>query len=90
MSYRKASDVLPPSLLDAVQEYIDGAYLYIPRKADKRLAWGATTRTRENLRTRNREILAAHRAGCSVDELAEKYFLSTKAVYKILKTVQNG
>lgn len=90
MSYRKASEVLPPSLLDAVQEYIDGAYIYIPRKSDKRLPWGAHTRTRENLRARNREILAARRAGCPVGELAEKYFLSEKAIYKILKTVQNG
>ncbi len=90
MSYKKASDVLPRSLLSAVQRYIDGEYLYIPRKDDNKLAWGANTRTRETLRTRNREILAKRLAGCSVAELAERYFLSTKAIYKILNAGRNG
>lgn len=90
MSYKKASDVLPQSLLDAVQEYIDGTYLYIPRKADNRLSWGANTQTKEKNRARNREILAARLAGHPVDELAEKYCLSEKAIYKILKIARNS
>ena len=31
MGYKKANDVLPHDLLHAVQQYIDGEYLYIPR-----------------------------------------------------------
>ncbi len=90
MSYKKAEDVLPYSLLSAVQKYIDGEYIYIPRKKDNKLPWGANTETRETLQARNREILAQRLAGCSAAELAERYFLSTKAIYKILNAGKNG
>ncbi|GFK93787.1 hypothetical protein NNJEOMEG_01621 [Fundidesulfovibrio magnetotacticus] len=90
MSYKKASDVLPRSLLSAVQQYIDGECLYIPRKADGKLPWGTHTETREALRARNREIRARRLAGCSAVELARQYFLSTKAIYKILNADKNG
>ena len=35
MRYMKAADVLPPDLLAQVQAYIDGEYLYIPRRGDQ-------------------------------------------------------
>ena len=41
MRYMKAADVLPPDLLKQIQTYIDGEYLYIPRRAETRSAWGA-------------------------------------------------
>lgn len=90
MSYKKANDVLPHSLLSAVQQYIDGEYIYIPRKADNKLPWGANTQTRKTRQARNREILDKRLAGCSVAELAEQYFLSTKSIYKIINTGKNG
>jgi len=90
MSYKKASDVLPHSLLSAVQMYIDGECIYIPRREVNKLPWGANTETRETIQTRNREILAKHLAGCSAAELAEHYFLSTKTIYKILNAQKNG
>lgn len=40
MSYKKAIDILPRNILSAVQQYIDGEYIYIPRKEDKKQAWG--------------------------------------------------
>lgn len=90
MSYKKANDVLPHGLLSAVQQYIDGAYIYIPRREDNKLSWGANTETRKTLQARNREILAKRVAGCSVAELAEQYFLSTKSIYKIVNAAKNG
>ena len=54
MSYKKAIDVLPHNILRAVQQYIDGAYIYIPRKEDKKQRWGANTQTRESIQARNR------------------------------------
>ena len=77
MSYKKANEVLPHDLLHAVQQYIDGEYLYIPRRTENRLPWGATTETRNALRERNRNILA------------ERYCLSEKAIYKILNAGKN-
>ena len=90
MSYKKANDILPQALLLAVQQYIDGEYMYIPRKADSKLPWGANTDTREIVNARNKEILAKRLAGCSVGHLAEQYFLSEKAIYKILNVKKNG
>ncbi|MCD7985251.1 MAG: hypothetical protein LUG19_13545 [Desulfovibrio sp.] len=90
MGYKKANDVLPHSLLSAVQQYIDGAYIYIPRRADNKLPWGANTQTKKALQARNREILSRRLAGCSVAELAEEYFLSEKAIYKIINAARNG
>lgn len=90
MSYKKANDVLPHNLLHAIQQYIDGEYLYIPRKADNKLPWGTNTETKASLRARNREIIARRLAGCSVGDLAEQYFLSEKAIYKIVNASKNG
>ena len=90
MSYKKANDILPYSLLRAVQQYIDGEYIYIPRKEDNKQPWGANTEIKETLQARNREILGKRLAGCPVAELAEQYFLSPKAIYKILNAGKNG
>ncbi|MBI9096818.1 MAG: hypothetical protein JEY71_18385 [Sphaerochaeta sp.] len=90
MEPKKADDILPQALLLAVQQYIDGEYMYIPRKADSKLPWGANTDTREIVSARNKEIIAKRLAGCSVGGLAEQYFLSEKAIYKILNAKKNG
>ena len=82
MGYKKAKDVLPHDLLHAVQQYIDGEYLYIPRKTGNKLPWGTTTETKHTLRARNRDIVAGR--------LAERYCLSEKAIYKILSAGKNG
>ncbi len=89
MSYKKANDLLPHNLLLEVQKYIDGEYIYIPRKAENKLQWGTNTETRKNIRARNREIIARRLAGCSVGDLAEHYFLSEKAIYKIINASKN-
>ena len=41
MSYIKAGDVLPKELVDKIQDYIDGEYIYVPRKETNRKGWGA-------------------------------------------------
>lgn len=35
MSYIKAADVLPQEIIETIQGYIDGEYIYIPRKGNK-------------------------------------------------------
>jgi hypothetical protein len=32
VSYIKATDVLPQELLDLIQKYVEGEYIYIPKK----------------------------------------------------------
>ena len=50
MAYAKASEVLPRQLLEAIQHYVDGAYLYIPRRRENRKRWGEGKEARRILR----------------------------------------
>lgn len=84
MAYTKAQDVLPRHLLEAVQEYIDGQSLYIPRKEANRKAWGEARDSRTRLSIRNAAIYERYQSGIAVRDLANAYHLSIKAVYKIL------
>ena len=36
MCYQNGKKILPPPLLSAIQEYIDGEYIYIPRKTNNK------------------------------------------------------
>lgn len=84
MSYKKATHVLPQELLEKVQEYIDGEFIYIPRISDNKKNWGATTSTRQELQDRNEQIYLDYVAGEHMEKLAEKYFLSVKSIQRII------
>lgn len=88
MSYKKADNILPYSLLCAVQQYIDGEYIYIPRKTENRKVWGENTRTRQTLLVRNKKILEKRKEGSSVTDLADQFFLSEKTIYKIVRNAK--
>lgn len=84
MSYSNGKDVLPNELLTAIQKYIDGEYLYIPRKEDNRKLWGETKNTKNKNLERNNEIYQKYISGVSVKNLSEEYFLSVKTIYSII------
>ena len=42
MSYIKADEILPQELIRQIQEYVDGVYIYIPRKPGSRYRFGGT------------------------------------------------
>jgi DNA-binding NarL/FixJ family response regulator len=81
----KAEEVLPAALLAEIQEYADGVYLYIPRRADHRRSWGNSTRYREELKKRNESIRYLHREGLNAEELAERFHVSVKTIQRILR-----
>lgn len=85
MRYRKAEDVLPAELLEQIQRYTDGVYLYIPRRADHRKSWGNSTRYREELRQRNESIRYLYREGLTAEALAERFHLSVKTIQRVLR-----
>ena len=85
MRYQKAEDVLPAALLEEIQCYADGVYLYIPRRSDRRQSWGNSTRYREELRQRNESIRYLHREGLGAEELAERFHLTVKTIRRILR-----
>ena len=49
MSYVKAVDVLPDEILELIQNYVDGEYIYIPRKEDNKKSWVENTDYRKEI-----------------------------------------
>lgn len=88
MNYKQAEKWLPEELLTQIQEYVDGEYLYIPRRSDNHKAWGEKNGYRTKLEERNREIIERKHSGESVQQLAKVYFLSEKSIYRILSENQ--
>jgi Mor family transcriptional regulator len=82
--YKKAESVLPKELLDEIQQYIQGEYLYIPSSGGERRAWGEKSGARKELAERNRAIRADFKAGTDIEVLAETYFLSVNTIKKIV------
>ena len=72
-------------MLEQIQQYIDGACLYIPRKPGDKRKWGAGTATRSELAERNRMIYRERQSGASTQELSRKYFLSEKSIQRIVR-----
>jgi len=90
MGYKNAMCVLPNDLLAAVQQHIDGEYIYIPRKAENKKPWGERKNSGYQLDQRNRAIFEHYQGGISVGAIAGQYYLSPKTIYKILSAVKNG
>ncbi len=89
MSYKRAIYILPNDLLEQVQEYVDGEFIYIPRKSGNKKEWGSKTSTRKELQQRNLQIYEDYSAGNSLQELSEKYFLSLKSIQRIIWEQRN-
>lgn len=90
MDYKNATCVLPENLIMAIQQHIDGEYLYIPRKIENKKAWGELKNSRKLYAQRNTVIFEEYKCGMTVEELSSKYFLSPKSVYKILSNMKNN
>ena len=85
MSYIKAEEILPEELIRQIQKYVDGVYIYIPRKPGTRHAWGQETDYKAELKIRNARIRSDYAAGTSVTTLSRKYHLSEKSIRRILQ-----
>lgn len=87
MNYIKADRILPDELIAMIQEYVDGEYLYIPRKQGCKKTWGEKSGYREQISIRNQEIYNKYQNGYKIKELAEFYFLAEKTIYKIIANI---
>ncbi len=83
MSYVRADAILPRELIEAIQQYVDGKSIYIPRK--EKQGWGSGTSARAFFCDRNRRIYEASRKGASVKELSRRFSLSEKSIQRILR-----
>ena len=89
MRYRKATDLFPEEIIALIQQYVDGEYIYIPRKPEKKKAWGEKNHAREELRIRDEKIFRDHQLGMSKCVLASRYFLSEKSIERIILKERN-
>ena len=84
MKYINANAILPDVLVEELQKYVQAGYIYIPAKDEQRKSWGELSGYREELKRRNQRIVPEYRQGTSVEELADRYYLSIYAIKKII------
>ncbi|AKN33414.1 histidine kinase [Clostridium carboxidivorans P7] len=85
MKYEKAQNILPQHVIELIQQYVDGGYLYIPRKLSSKKAWGENSGIKSSLRKRNREIFNNYKKGVSVKELSKQFFLTEDSIRRIIR-----
>lgn len=88
MSYIKATDILPEEILNLIQQYVEGEYLYIPKKEGSRKSWGESTKSKKETWQRNLRIYSENKKGVSAKELSEMYYLSLKSIQRIILQVK--
>ena len=84
MKYAKAQDVLPEEIVKIIQKYVDGIYLFVPRKDDNHKAWGEKSGIKNSLKVRNSEIYKKYIDGATIGELTQEYYLSEKSIRRII------
>ncbi len=83
MKYINAKDILPDGLVEELQKYIQGGYIYIPAKQQHK-RWGELSGYRKELRERNNAVRDEYSKGKTMEDLADEYCLSVYAIRKII------
>ena len=89
MKYEKAENILPHNIIELLQNYIDGGYIYIPRKDENKKSWGENTETKNYLKIRDNEIFNKYSSGLSVKILSQQYFLTEHSIRRIIRKQKN-
>lgn len=84
MKYVKANSILPISLIEELQNYIQGGYIYIPSKNENKKGWGELSGYKREIEKRNKKIRMDYKYGKSLEELSKSYFLSIHSIRKIV------
>jgi len=85
MKYKNANDILPLHIIEMLQEYVDGKYLYIPRKENNKKSWGEESGFRQELNNRNRKIIKEYNNGKTVKEISQNYYLTEHSIRRIIR-----
>ncbi|WP_394855012.1 CD3324 family protein [Clostridium lamae] len=85
MKYKNAQSMLPQYLLREIQQFMDGGYLYIPKRIETKRSWGDNTGIKKELNKRNENIYEDFKSGMSVYELSNKYYLVENSIRRILR-----
>jgi Mor family transcriptional regulator len=84
LKYVNANNILPEKLLLEIQKYVQGETIYIPKPEPTYRKWGTISGGRTRLDKRNANIKSAYLSGISIQDLADKYFLSIETIKKIV------
>lgn len=84
MKYIKAQNVLPAEVIRVIQQYVDGEFIYVPRKEGGQKAWGEKSGARNCLSERNSRIYGEYASGIKVSELSQSYYLSEQSIRRII------
>ena len=84
MKYIKANSILPISLIEELQNYIQGGYIYIPSRNENKKGWGELSGYKREIERRNKKIRMDYKHGKSLEELSKSYFLSIHSIKKII------
>lgn len=85
MDYIRAEEILPVEIIELIQQYVDGANIYIPRKPENKREWGSKTAYRFELQSRNELIYNDYLSGAAIHELTNRYYLSEKSIQRIIR-----
>lgn len=89
MKYEKAQNILPYGIIQLIQKYTDGGYIYIPRKNENKKSWGENTETKRYLKARDKEIFNKYSSGVIVKILSKEYFLTESSIRRIIRNQRN-
>lgn len=84
MKYIKANSIFPISLIEELQNYIQGGYIYIPSRNENKKGWGELSGYKREIEKRNKKIRMDYKHGKSLEELSKSYFLSIHSIKKII------
>jgi len=84
MKYVKAQNLLPTEIIRIIQEYVDGEFIYIPRKDGNQKAWGEKSGAKDSLKDRNNLIFRKYMNGIKVADLSKEHYLSEQSIRRII------
>ncbi|GIO34276.1 MULTISPECIES: CD3324 family protein [Paenibacillus] len=84
MKYINAESAFPQRLVDEMQQYVEGGWVYVPARRHSRKAWGERSGSKEALKRRNAEIRRRFCEGHSIERLSSDYGLAYDTVKKIV------
>lgn len=82
MKYKNAKDIFPDEILREIMKYVDGQYIYIPKKKENNNK--VITEYRQEIDIRNSKIYEHYLIGMKYSEIAKMYCLSEKSVRRIV------
>ena len=82
MKYKNAREILPAELIEEIQRYVQGEFLYIPKK-DKQTC-RAVTEYKIELEKRNLRIYKMHLEGIRNWQLAQNFSLAESSIRRII------